>query len=112
MQAAESIRAIRAAKPGDKVLYFSSDPETGLLMEARQKSKLGGGRTASARDADDIARVAYGLHLRGIGILTQQRYGQPGDWRFNYYITLTRVVTPTDINRAREIAPSLFADAA
>lgn len=111
MQAAESIRAIRAAKQGDKVLYFSSDPETGLLMEARQRSKLGGGRTASARDADDIARVAYGLQMNGVGLLTQARYGEKGDYRFNYYITLTRAVTPTDINRSREIAPSLFADA-
>lgn len=103
LQAVDSIRAIKAAKAGDRVMYFSSDPQTGLLMECRNRTRHDGTLTPEARDADEIAAVAFGLAVLGIARLTQQRVGDVGDYRFNYFITLSQAVSAYDIKRAREI---------
>ena len=103
LQAADSIRHIREAKKGQRVLYFSTDPMSGLLMEIRQRTDGTGKRTAQARDADDIAAVAYGLYFLGLARLTQARWGDKGDYRFHYYLTPTRELTPTDIKQARSV---------
>ncbi len=103
LQAAESIRQIRAAKKGQRVLYFSTDPQSGLLMEVRQRTDGKGKLTAQARDADEIAAVAFGLHFLGLAHLTQARWGERGDYRFHYYLTPTREITPTDIKQARSV---------
>lgn len=111
MQADDSIRHIRNAKAGQRVMYFCSDANTGLLMECRQRAAYGK-LLPIARDADEIASVAFGLAHLGFGYLTQERWGQrDGDteFRFKYYITLGREITPSDIKRAREVERPLFA---
>jgi hypothetical protein len=101
MQAADAIRDIRAARPGQRIRYFQSNNQTGLLMECRQRSNGSGQLSTVAKDADDIAQIAFGLAQADLGFLTQERLGAPGDYSFNYYIHVVREITIADIQRAR-----------
>lgn len=101
MQAADALREIRAGKAGTRVRYFQSNNATGLLMEYRQRTNGHGKLTMEAADADDIAIVTSGLSNLGLGRLTQERLSEPGDFSFNYYITLVREISLADIARAR-----------
>lgn len=85
------MKAVGAAKPGERIVYH-----TGLLMADRQPCGLKNQhsknriccceRCAKARKLAAVAAMAWRLHERGIGVLTQRRVGEACE----YALTMSR----------------------